>query len=262
MANMLAWLTGRDDQAATPSPVQYGDGQPSLTAYHPSPSEQFGNWISDALGAGPNASLAHQNFAQGVPSVLSLFPPLGVGLSAADFAHARAANDPVGAAAAAIGLIPGAGPEARAGMQVVKKAVADAPNFEKWLQQTVNSSLPSKEGYTLSSAANKDFPEAAKDYFVHDPTGNKVGELTHVAEEIRDKYSTTPAHWQLSMEGVAPKAGSSLDDLMNYIPGWHKQTITEKGAKLPVLDYEKDDNGLYHIFDAMTGKTLKVVDSH
>src|ERR1700731_3870108 len=140
MANMLAWLTGRDDQAATPSPVQYGDGQPSLTAYHPSPSEQFGNWISDALGAGPNASLAHQNFAQGVPSVLSLFPPLGVGLSAADFAHARAANDPVGAAAAAIGLIPGAGPEARAGMQVVKKAVADAPNFEKWLQQTVNSS--------------------------------------------------------------------------------------------------------------------------
>lgn len=178
MANMLAWLTGRDDQTAQPSPVQWDDGQQSLTAYHPSPSEAFGNWISDALGGGPQASVAHQNFATGLPSVLSLFPPLGIGLSAADFAHAKAANDPAGAAAAAIGLIPGAGPEARAGM----KALQEAP----------------------------------------------IGQLAQIMKEFTGSTDAVKL-------AAAPKP--------------------------PILDYQKDDTGLYHIFDALSGKTVKIADT-
>jgi hypothetical protein len=319
------------------------------------------------LGAGPGASLAKQNFATGVPSLLQA-TPLGVGLSALDYAHARATNDPGGAAAAAIGLMPGAGPELKAGAKAAKlipwkdetdkalisiehaldglpapqfhpqpigggakpkpqdtdvalSAIHDALNpgtplpdwmapvkppaaasyvkqdphvgdftvFDKshkpvesfpteekakkfaakWDQSfsgmtNTQATLPSKEGYTLSSAANKDFPESAKDYFIHDPAGKKVGDLTYVEEEKHNAISSTPAHWQLSMEGVAPKVGSSLDDLMNYIPSWHKQTLAEKSAgaaKPPVFDYEKDDNGLYHIFDAVSGKTHTVKDT-
>lgn len=266
MVNMLAWLTGRDDQTGQPSPLQYDDG-PSLRAYNPSPSEAFGNWISDALGAGPSASLAHQAFAKGVPSVLSLFPPLGVGLSAADLLHAKAAGDPAGAAAAAIGMIPAVGGEARVAANEVTPIVKKkAGEYGSWLEQQLVSgraklpssdtdvalsaihealnpgaplpdwmkqtSLPSKDGYTLSSAANKDFPESAKDYFVHDPAGKKVGELSHVEEVKHDDVSSIPAHWQLDMEGVAPKGGSSLDGLMQYIPGWHKHTLTEQPKKL------------------------------
>ena len=101
---------------------------------------------------------------------------------------------------------------------------------------TQASGLPSKDGYTLSSAANKDFPESAKDYFVHDPAGKEIGQLTHVEEEKHNDISSTPAHWQLSMEGVAPKGGSSLEDLMHYIPGWHKSAAapaTKPPASLP-----------------------------
>lgn len=116
MANMLAWLTGREDRTQDPWPFQ--PSAPELRAYNPAPSERFAHMISGALGAGPGASLAHQRFAEGVPSVLSLFPPLGAGLSAADLLHAKAAGDPMGVAAAALGMLPGARPAG----QAVKKA--------------------------------------------------------------------------------------------------------------------------------------------
>lgn len=194
MANMLAWLTGRDDQTAVPSPIQYGDGQPSLRTYNPTPSERFGNWISDALGAGPGASASHQAFAKGLPSVLSLFPPLGVGLSAADLLHAKAAGDPMGAAAAAIGMLPAVGSEARAGVKAINPLLEAVDKTKSWIHPN--------------------------DIVFHE------------------------GQW------------------------WQKKGLPQtlqaeaKGTKPPVLDYEKDNNGLYHIFNVMTGKTQKVVDSH
>ncbi len=104
-------------------------------------------------------------------------------------------------------------------------ASAAVPNL------STESGLPSNKGYTLSSAAGKgDFPEAQNDYFVHDPAGNKIGELTHYERRVtlRDDQgkpiSWQSPGWELSMPGVAPKAGSSLEGLMQFIPAWHKGT--------------------------------------
>lgn len=190
MANMLAWLTGRDDQTGQPSPLQYDDGQPSLRAYNPPPSEQFAGWLSGLLGAGPGASLAKQNFATGIPSLLQM-SPLGVGLSAADLQHARAADDPMGAAAAAIGMLPAAGPEARAGAKIL--------------------------GNTAKGS---------------------IGDLERM---MTDLLGTPYA-----------KAIKSADNMFAGSP---------PAAKPPSFDYEKDNTGLYHIFDAMTGKTQAVVNT-
>jgi hypothetical protein len=90
------------------------------------------------------------------------------------------------------------------------------------------ASLPSNEGYTLSSAFNKNFPGTEKDYFVHDPSGKIVGDLTHNERIVtgRDPQgapaSWLPASWTLDMPGVAAKSGSSLEELMQSLPGWHK----------------------------------------
>ena len=133
MANVLAWLTGREDRTPDLAPVQIA--QPELRNYYPSPSERFGNWISDALGGGQKASLARQNFATGVPSVMSLFPPLGIGLSALDYAHARATDNPGAAAAAAIGMVPGAGKLAPGARTVAKGATDEAGQLIKQIEE-------------------------------------------------------------------------------------------------------------------------------
>jgi hypothetical protein len=90
------------------------------------------------------------------------------------------------------------------------------------------ASLPSNEGYTLSSAFNKNFPGTEKDYFVHDPSGKIVGDLTHNERIVTGRdpagapASWLPASWTLDMPGVAAKSGSSLEELMQLVPGWHK----------------------------------------
>ena len=363
MPNALAWLTGRDDLTGQPdppfgidsgrllarSPLDLGVQNPVLAPYYPSPSERFSGWISDLLGAGPGASLAKQNFATGVPNLLQA-TPLGIGLSAADLLHAKAADDPAGVAAAAIGMVPGVGGEARAAKNLIpwqnetEKALKmiehvlegkPAPQFQpkplgakppqdtdvalsaiedalnspdiaktfastgptaaskgtpmsdlepmdqkkswmhpedmvykegQWWQKkglpnttkAEAAALPSKDGYTLFSAASKNVPGSEKDYFVHDPAGNKIGSLTYFPEK-----DSMPAQWQFSAHGVAPKYNTSLEELMHYIPGWHKQSLpaSTTGAKSPIYDYEKDDNGLYHIFDVTSGKTKAVKDT-
>lgn len=131
MANLLSWLTGREDRTEQPSPIQYDDGQPSLRAYNPAPSEQFGQWMSGLLGAGPGASLAKQNFATGIPNLLAA-SPLGIGLSAADLIHAKNANDPMGAAAAAIGMVPGLKPEVQAVRQGIRAFHGSPHDFDRF----------------------------------------------------------------------------------------------------------------------------------
>jgi hypothetical protein len=90
------------------------------------------------------------------------------------------------------------------------------------------ASLPSNEGYTLSSAFNKNFPGTEKDYFVHDPSGKIVGDLTHNErivtgrDEAGGPASWLPASWTLDMPGVAAKSGTTLEELMQLVPGWHK----------------------------------------
>ncbi len=148
MANMLAWLTGREDRTQDPWPFQ--PAAPELRAYNPPPSERFANMISGALGAGPGASLARQRFAEGVPSVLSLFPPLGAGLSAADLLHAKAAGDPMGVAAAAIGMVPGARPAG----QAMKKAASFVIDPTEHALGTIGAVLDNKAAFSVFDKAN------------------------------------------------------------------------------------------------------------
>lgn len=174
MANMLAWLTGRQDNTGDPSPIQYSDGQPSLTAYNPPPSEQFSSWLAGLLGAGPNASLAHQNFATGIPSLLAM-TPLGIGLSAADYAHARAASDPLGASAAALGMLPAVGGELKAAVKPMLSKLEAA-----WLTKT--GAIPD-----YIATATKNLPKTVP---YPDPTDVALGAISHALDEPEKQAKT------------------------------------------------------------------------
>jgi len=377
MANVLAWLTGREDRTQDPWPFQ---PQAELRAYNPPPSERFAHWVSGTLGAGPGASLAHQRFAEGVPNVLSLFPPLGAGLSAADLLHAKAANDPMGVAAAALGMLPAVGPEARA---AAKGTALFKPKIDptEHALGAIGAVLDNKAAFSVFDKANglhhvfdaetgklagssKDkgwadnFAEqwgslnpGVKDFYYKDAAKNPTLQpaKTAVAEtpvtKAADSFigdNGTYVKAEGGMHGVYASNGDWIDSFDNqakahkFAAAWdtknkghsvdavnkYEKETASLGQKLPikgetsqevytkdanghyqwfdkqelvnhngewflkpgqnaaevpsiaesivkdtpaapkqVLDYEKDDNGLYHIFDAMSGKTQKVVDS-
>lgn len=233
MANMLAWLTGREDRTQDPWPFQ---PQAELRTHDLAPSERFANMISGALGAGPGASLARQRFAEGVPSVLSLFPPLGAGLSAADLLHAKAAGDPMGVAAAAIGMLPGARPAG----QAMKKATGATT------EDLIVQIAAALEGKPEFKQLVKESP--TKDAFIA-----SLDKDTAAGKNWLSEYGT----------GAAPK-GYALASIKNKTAPLFKPKIdpTEHalGAIGAVLDnkaafsvYDKA-NGLHHVFDAKTGQ--------
>jgi hypothetical protein len=322
MANALAWLTGRDDltdQPAVPfgidsgrllarSPLDLG-GSPGLSPYYPSPSERFSSWISDLLGAGPGASLPRQNFATGVPNLLQA-TPLGVGLSAADLMHAKAADDPMGAAAAAIGLLPAVGGEARA----VKNLIPWKDETDKAIISIEHAlkGLPYPQFHPQPIGA----PAVLVDIWKTDPKTLQIGQQVTAGPGGAvgtfngiSPGGTTLVNWKKS----APKndtdvALSAIHDALNSgddstaadafikafkLPVPEGEMTTEEATKaiydklnpdapLPdrmapapkndtnvalsaihdaLYDYEKDDTGLYHIFDMVSGKTHTVTDT-
>lgn len=131
MANMLSWLTGREDQTVQPVPFTVNDGQPSLRAYNPTPSERVGSWIQDLLMSGGAQAYPAGHVAHGMRDLLSM-SPLGIGMSAADVLHAKSAGDPMGAAAAAIGMVPGLKPEVQAIRQGIRAYHGSPHDFDKF----------------------------------------------------------------------------------------------------------------------------------
>lgn len=365
MANMLSWLTGQEEPQAK-LPVRYEDGLPSLTAYRPAPSEQFSQWLAGLLGSGPGASLAGQRFATGVPELLKL-SPLGIGLSAADLVHAKRADDPMGAAAAAIGMIPGAG---SAGRKAAIGAKPSADQTMKWIEEALaphlpplnpakkyyesedataaalkaieeilgpakapaaaNAPLKTAAGHALepidqtkpwlhpedtvfqngqwwqkAGTPNTKAAEAADHTNPFDYKQNKfgnydiihtgTGEVHGVEYTPQDAQNAVHAYHKMATGTKAPVAATPQlmpmnniheknlakmladngmpDAKINNIILGHNinkaedvQTIfnklkEQKGGVKPVFDYEKDDTGLYHVFDATTGKTAAVVDT-
>lgn len=321
MANMLDYLLGRP-QTASQLPVRYEDGLPSLTAHNAAPSENFSAWLTELLGGGPKASLAHQRFAEGVPSLLQA-TPLGIGLSAADLIHAKRADDPMGAAAAAIGMIPGAGPAGR------KAAKPAADQTMKWIEEGLAPYLPpinpAKKYYEsedatakalkaieeilgpakVPAAGNAAIPHgyepmdhsiswlhpadtafqngqwvqkagtpntkatlaaaqtetpianakaAAQPDWLHEPNGVGSYDIYNANTGKTHATASTPAEAatlikQYKETGVYPKPAPTTT-----------QKMDQASAK-PVFDYEKDDNGLYHVFNAVTGQKHAVVDT-
>ncbi|MGC0325625.1 hypothetical protein ABIG06_006254 [Bradyrhizobium sp. USDA 326] len=107
------------------------DAQPTaeLRAYHPSPSERVRSAAQDALiGIGANPYNAGK-LADILTNIVQI-SPLGVPLSAADYAHYRDTGDNANAAIAAVGAIPGAGKvaskAAKAGARTAGDVAAEA----------------------------------------------------------------------------------------------------------------------------------------
>lgn len=200
MVNVLSWLTGREDKTGQPSPLQYDDGQPSLRAYNPAPSEQFSQWMAGLLGAGPGASLAKQNFATGVPSLLAA-SPLGIGLSAVDLIHAKNANDPMGAAAAAIGMVPGLKPEVQAVRQGIRAFHGSPHDFDRFDISKIGSGEGAQAyGHGLYFAENEGVARSYRDMLAGQDT----------PERVAKQYLTTG-------KGDPAKAIAALEsDLVRY----------------------------------------------
>ena len=287
MPNALAWLTGRDDLTGQPdlpfgidserllarSPLDLGVQNPVLAPYYPSPSERFSGWISDLLGAGPGASLAKQNFATGVPNLLQA-TPLGIGLSAADLLHAKAADDPAGVAAAAIGMVPGVGGEARAAKNLIPWQ-DEADKVVKIIEHAL-AGKPAPQFHSEPSGG----AAAPVDIWKVDPKmlqigqqvtagpGGAVGTFNGISPG-----GTTLVNWKKAVpKNDTDVVLSAIHDAMNSPdiaktfastgPGVAPaMPATTTGAKPPIYDYQKDDNGLYHIFDIESGKTKAVKDT-
>lgn len=128
MANVLSWLTGREDRTQDPWPFQ---PQAELRAYNPTQTERVGGWIQDLLMAGGAQPYSAGHIAHGVRDLLSM-SPLGIGMSAADLLHAKNAGDPMGAAAAAIGMVPGLKPEVQAVRQGIRAFHGSPHDFDKF----------------------------------------------------------------------------------------------------------------------------------
>lgn len=189
MANMLSWLTGREDQAEQPSPVKYDDGQPSLRAYNPTPSERVGNWIQDLLMAGGAKAYPAGHIAHGVRDLLSM-SPLGIGMSAADVLHAKSADDPMGAAAAAIGMVPGLKPEVKAIRQGIRAYHGSPHDFDRFDISKIGSGEGAQSyGHGLYFAENEGVARAYREQLAsnHIPA-DKLAEYYKPGEIIRTDH--------------------------------------------------------------------------
>ena len=168
MANMLAWLTGRDDKTEQQPPVAVG---PEMRSYSPTPSERVSNWIQDALMAGGAQTGAAKHLGSGITDLLSM-TPLGIGMSAADMLHAKAAGDPVGAAVAALGIIPPLRPEAKVlqkGLQEGIRAYHGSPHdFDKFDLSKIGTGEGAQAyGHGLYFAENPATAESYKELLSH-----------------------------------------------------------------------------------------------
>lgn len=292
MPDFLAWLQGRPDMTEPRMPISVG---PELRAYQPKPSERFEQFMHELLGGGPGASLARENFARGVPKVLEL-SPLGIGLSAADLIHAKAANDPMGAAAAAIGMIPGAKGPAKemisklehawltktgAIPDYVKEAAKNLPKTHAY-PDSVDVALgaightldePVKQKETLSEleslkAILDNISPPKKNVAVQ---GN-LQEMTNSLENFLTKDKGIPTGWEVMPQHMKSADWLHPDDFMFHNGQWLQKEglpATKKAGQIPevqkplspVWDYEKNGLGKYEVFDAVTGKTHATLDS-
>jgi hypothetical protein len=179
--------------------------------------------------AGSEEAVAYERFRES--TLASWAPQMALGMLGGGTGFVRSGSGELALGAA------GASKAAKASFDISSPDPTEAAlaQIEQVLkgEKPAESALPSNKGYTLSSAANPKFPESAEDYFVHDPSGAQVGQLTKTQREVTDTdehgnpTSWTPAGWSLDMPGVAPKGGTSLEDLMHYIPNWHKGAIAE-----------------------------------
>lgn len=221
MANMLSWLTGREDQTGQPSPVKYDDGQPSLRAYNPTPSERVGNWIQDLLMAGGAQAYPAGHVAHGVRDLLSM-SPLGIGMSAADLLHAKNAGDPMGAAAAAaIGMVPGLKPEVQAIRQGIRAYHGSPHDFDKFDLSKIGTGEGAQAyGHGLYFAESEGVARSYRDmlasgdfkYTGQELTKDKLDQLHANAATINEKHAVRKLDDMINLYGYSTeKALSHID---------------------------------------------------
>lgn len=219
MANALAWLTGREDQTADPWPFQTAVPQPEMRAYNPMPSERVGQWLqSGFMGLGANPYNAGR-MGHGVRDILQA-TPLGIGMSAADLVHAKNADDPMGAAAAAIGMVPGAGAAGRAVTKEAQKAgqiagIKADPALDAFFKEVLAMQTP--------TAAKKSAP-----------TADQTEQALQAIMSALDKDTAVGKNW-LSTPAAAAKPTK------------------------PYLDYSRNENGTWEVFDGISGKPIQTM---
>lgn len=251
MAGPLSWLLG-DDDSTTQLPLQ-----PQLRAYNPNPSERVGSWLQQGLiGLGAQPYTAG-HLGHGLRDILSA-TPLGIGMSAADVAHYKAAENPGAMAAAAIGMIPGIGPEAKAGINAAKGAFPKSNTTEDVMRMLEN----------------------ALDMTPHTPVTSKgvsgnLGEMTNSLESFltgNTKPQVIPPGWEPMGKAAMTNDWLHPEDMKFHGGEWLQKVglpNTKKAGQIPealpttktIYDWEKDDAGSYHVFDATTGKTKTVVNT-
>lgn len=240
MVNVLSWLTGREDKTGQPSPVQYDDGQPSLRAYNPSPSEQFSQWMSGLLGAGPGASLAKQNFATGVPNLLAA-SPLGIGLSAADLIYAKNANDPMGAAAAAIGMVPGLKPEVQAVRQGIRAFHGSPHDFNRFDLSKIGTGEGAQVyGHGLYFAENEGVAKSYRDRLSGPYSTNNLA-ARELYDSLLQKTNNDRVQAIKLLEENKPQNNSTYADtrqMLHSDPG-HMYEININAKPEQFLDWDK-----------------------
>ena len=98
---------------------------------------------------------------------------------------------------------------------------------QDWKEAAPKTVTP--EGYSLKQVpgAASD-PQAFNDYYIHDPNGKKIGELTHNPEVIHDPSWKTPEHWHLAVDNMpdmADKVYSSPQEALKYGQLFHEQGL-------------------------------------
>lgn len=235
MANMLSWLTGRENQAGQPSPVKYDDGQPSLRAYNPTPSERVGSWIQDLLMAGGAQAYPAGHVAHGVRDLLSM-SPLGIGMSAADLLHAKSAGDPMGAAAAAIGMMPGLKPEVQAVRQGIRAYHGSPHDFEKFDISKIGSGEGAQSyGHGLYFAENEGVAKQYRDQLAKSDwqvNGKWLEELPDEQRKIAEQYIKT-------RDGAAVRGTSLEAAVFDKAPRGHTYEVNINAKPEQFLDWDK-----------------------
>jgi len=123
------------------------------------------------------------HIAHGVRDLLSM-SPLGIGMSAADLLHAKNTNDPMGAAAAAIGMVPGLKPEVQAVRQGIRAYHGSPHDFDKFDIKKIGSGEGAQAyGHGLYFAENekvaRGYREALAD---HDYTNPQIAAASYLKD--------------------------------------------------------------------------------
>ena len=154
------------DLSSPPTYPSFGELKPAQYA----PTERVGNAVADGLTALGMQPYTANDLTHRIGQALSLYPPIGIASSAADTPYALANHDLVGTVLGMAGILPGLGPEARAGSNEIRSAINAARENAAAAAENIGSAL--KAEAPAAAVAGKTDPA------VKAGAGNATGAVT------------------------------------------------------------------------------------